>query len=113
MIAASTEKNVEGPLTDNEIIVELTNLIFAGTDTTSHTFSFMFWELAKNPEWQKRLRDELHPLACGEKVVPSYKRISHLPILEAVVQETLRLWPVAQPACQESHRRQEARSMGR
>lgn len=95
MIAASTEKKIEASLTDDEIIVELTNLIFAGTDTTSNTFSFLFWELAKNPEWQQRLRDELRAVAWGEEVVPNYKCISHLPILEAVVQETLRLWPAA------------------
>lgn len=95
MIAASTEKKIEAPLTDDEIIVELTNLIFAGTDTTSNTFSFMFWELAKNPKWQKRLRDELRTVTWGEEVVPTYKSVSHLPVLEAVVQETLRLWPAA------------------
>lgn len=97
MIAASTEKKTEAPLTDDEIIVELTNLIFAGTDTTSNTFSYMFWELAKNPEWQKRLRDEFSTVVWGDEVVPRYKAVSHLPVLDAVVQETLRLWP-ASPA---------------
>ena len=97
MIAASTEKKIEAPLTDDEIIVELTNLIFAGTDTTSNTFSYLYWELAKNPQWQKRLRDELHTVAWGDEVVPIYKTVSNLPVLEAVIQETLRLWP-ASPA---------------
>lgn len=97
MISASMEKKIEAPLTDDDIIVELTNLIFAGTDTTSNTFSYMFWELAKNPNWQNRLRDELRTATLGEEVVPMYKTVSHLPVLEAVVQETLRLWP-ASPA---------------
>lgn len=96
MIAASTEKKIPAPLTDDEIVVELTNLIFAGTDTTGNTFSYMFWELARNPEWQTRLRDELRQVP-GTSVVPEYQDISQLPVLDAIIQETLRLWP-ASPA---------------
>jgi cytochrome P450 len=96
MIAASTEKKITTPLTDEEIVVELTNLIFAGTDTTGNTFSYMFWELARNPQWQKRLREELQSVSWDD-VVPKYKAVSQLPVLDAVIQETLRLWP-ASPA---------------
>jgi len=94
MIASSTEKKIEAPLTDEEIVVELTNLIFAGTDTTGTTFTYMFWELARNPQWQNRLREELEAVSW-EEVVPKYKAVSQLSMLEAVVQETLRLWPAA------------------
>ncbi|OAL22960.1 hypothetical protein AYO22_06868 [Fonsecaea multimorphosa] len=94
MIAASTEKKIAAPLTDEEIVVELTNLIFAGTDTTGNTFSYMFWELARNPTWQARLRKELQEVSWNG-VVPEYKTVAQLPILEAIIQETLRLWPAA------------------
>ncbi|OAP59665.1 hypothetical protein AYL99_06963 [Fonsecaea erecta] len=94
MIAASTEKKIAAPLTDEEIVVELTNLIFAGTDTTGNTFSYMFWELARNPIWQARLRKELLEVSWSG-VVPEYKTVAQLPILEAIIQETLRLWPAA------------------
>lgn len=96
MIAASTEKKITTPLTDEEIVIELTNLIFAGTDTTGNTFSYMFWELARNPRWQKHLREELQAVSWDD-VVPKYKSVSQLPVLDAVIQETLRLWP-ASPA---------------
>lgn len=96
MIAASTDKKIPAPLTDEEIVVELTNLIFAGTDTTGNTFSYMFWELARHPLWQTRLRKELREIPWSG-VVPEYRYISQLPVLEALLQETLRLWP-ASPA---------------
>jgi cytochrome P450 len=96
MIAASKNVGSSEPLTDEEIIVEMTNLIFAGTDTTGNTFSYLFWEMAKHPEWQGHLQEELKTVTWT-KVVPEYRMISKLPVLEALIQEALRLWP-ASPA---------------
>ncbi|EXJ67490.1 uncharacterized protein A1O5_09503 [Cladophialophora psammophila CBS 110553] len=86
----------EAPLTDLEIYTEVSNLILAGTDTTSMTLTYMFWQLAKNPKWQQMLRQEV-----GEKVptssgtVPGFSELAQLPILDAVVKEALRLHPAA------------------
>ncbi|EHK21860.1 uncharacterized protein TRIVIDRAFT_151636, partial [Trichoderma virens Gv29-8] len=82
-----------GPLEDDQIINEMTNLIFAGTDTTSNTFTYMFYELAKHPEWQKKLQAELGEAALEE--VPEYKDVVKLPVLDAVIHETLRVHPAA------------------
>jgi Cytochrome P450 len=95
MIAASTDPTAPQPLPDRDIIIEITNLIFAGTDTTGNTFSYLFWELAKHPEWQRRLREELRGITFN--YIPAYQEVMKLPILDAVVQETLRFWP-ASPA---------------
>lgn len=82
-------------LTEDGIVDELANLIFAGTDTTSNTLTYLFWELSRNPEWQEKLRAELNPICGGGRPCPSYDEVSELPILDAVVQETLRLHPAA------------------
>lgn len=95
MIAVSDDTAAPEPLADNDIIIEITNLIFAGTDTTGNTFSYMFWELAKNPEWQGRLRDELSTIQFDN--VPDYQDVMKLPVLDALIHETLRFWP-ASPA---------------
>lgn len=101
MIAAGKDskstRNDGQPLSDEEIIVEITNLIFAGTDTTGITFSYIFWELANHPEWQDKLQNELKEVDWNGKAVPEYKDVSKLPILDALVHETLRLHP-ASPA---------------
>jgi cytochrome P450 len=60
------------------------------------TLTYLFWELAKHPEWQKKIRDELHsglPNAKGASA--TYGQVMNLPMLEAVVQEALRLHPAA------------------
>jgi cytochrome P450 len=32
---------------------------FAGSGTTANTFAYLFWELSRNPDVQKKLYDEL------------------------------------------------------
>lgn len=92
--AALLEKGQSIPrhITDIGIVDELTNLIFAGTDTTSNTLTYLFWELANHPEWQLQIRDELTEALTGEANF-DYNAISELPVLEAVIQETFRLRP--------------------
>lgn len=34
-------------------------LTFAGHETTASTLSWMFWELAKHPKYQNRMREEI------------------------------------------------------
>ena len=60
------------------------------------TLTYMFWELAQSPDWQKRLRDELGslPVETGNDV-PAFTDLVNLPMLDAVVQEALRLHPAA------------------
>ena len=95
MIAENKEPGGPKPLLDKDIIVEITNLIFAGTDTTGNTFSYMFFELARHPEWQEKLRQELDEVNFTG--VPAHSEVSKLPILDALIHETLRVWP-ASPA---------------
>lgn len=76
----------------------MTNLIFAGTDTTSNTFTYMFYELAKHPQWQKQLQAELDEAILEE--VPEYKHVMKLRVLDAVIHETLRFHPAAPASLQ-------------
>ncbi|KIY01666.1 uncharacterized protein Z520_01803 [Fonsecaea multimorphosa CBS 102226] len=83
-------------LTDKGIIDEVTNLVFAGTDSTGNTLSYLFYELSKQPKWQLRLREELKDVPIPHK----YNVVAELPVLEAVVQEILRLRPAAPASLQ-------------
>ncbi|KAK5989556.1 Cytochrome P450 monooxygenase nodW [Cladobotryum mycophilum] len=86
------------PLEDDQIINEMTNLIFAGTDTTSNTLTYMFYELARLPEWQTRLQKELDSVPF--EGVPKYSEVMKLPILDAMIHEILRLYPAAPASLQ-------------
>ncbi|KAL6250772.1 hypothetical protein RBB50_003075 [Rhinocladiella similis] len=90
------EKNAQIPfhVSETGIVEEVTNLLFAGTDTTSNSLSYLFWQLSHNAEWQVRVREELKE-ACGDQKNPPYSVLSELPVLEAVIMELWRLWPAA------------------
>jgi len=108
----------ESALTDRETYMEVSNLVFAGTgrhsrswsiftnsdsaqDTTSTTLTYMFWELARNPLWQDRLRKELVArLPANEKMLPRFRELDDLPVLDAVINEALRLHPAAPASLQ-------------
>jgi cytochrome P450 len=76
-------------MTDEETHAEISNLVFAGTDTTGTTLTYLFWELACNQNWQDQLRDELRNVSA----TANYHVLKDLPIFDAVVNEGLRLHP--------------------
>ncbi|OQO05753.1 hypothetical protein B0A48_09847 [Cryoendolithus antarcticus] len=91
----------EAPLTDRETYTEVGNLVFAGTDTTSTTLTYLCWELTRNPELQTRLRQDLQE--CQERSSPQGKvsrEVLDSPLLEAVINESLRLHPAAPASLQ-------------
>lgn len=77
----------------------MTNLLFAGTDTTGNSLSYLFYEMAYHPEWLVKMRKELKE-AVGDQDYPSYGAVSDLPILEAVIYELWRVWPAAPSSLQ-------------
>ncbi|RYP65630.1 hypothetical protein DL769_006261 [Monosporascus sp. CRB-8-3] len=85
------------PLTDREISVEVSNLVFAATDTTGNTMTYALYRLCCHQEWQEKLRAELR--ASGAKAAGfSFQSLQSLPILNGIVMETLRLHPAAPSA---------------
>ena len=66
-----------------------------GPDTTSTTLTYLFWELARHAEWQTRLRSEVSTGIDWTDGLPSFKDISELPVLDALINEALRLHPAA------------------
>jgi cytochrome P450 len=76
-------------LVQPEIEEEIMGITFAGSGTTSNTLAFLIYALAK-PDgqiYQEQLRKELlqHP--------DGYHAIKDLPYLNAIIKETLRLYP--------------------
>jgi cytochrome P450 len=85
------------PLTDPEISVEVSNLVFAATDTTGNTMTYALYRLCCHPEWQEKLRAEIRASGCKAAGF-SFQSLQSLPVLNAIFMETLRLHPAAPSA---------------
>ena len=82
-------------LNETQIRDEVMTLLFAGHDTTTSTISFMFYELARQPEIASRLRAEQAALLSDGRPSASQLLGGELPELEMVIDETLRKYPPA------------------
>ena len=84
-----------------EIYSEMLDQLGAGHETSAIALTYLYWEMSQRPQLQKQLRDEVLTLdppilwprrkSDGEFQLPSPKQIDGLPLLNAIVMETLRL----------------------
>lgn len=89
MISARDDQG--NPLSDEELHDELVTLLIAGHETTASALSWALYWIHALPDVQDKLRYELDGLGNN----PDPLEIVNLPYLNAVCQETLRIYPVA------------------
>jgi len=81
-----------------EIASEMLDHFAAGFDTSGITLTYVIHELCRHPKIQARLQDELRTLSpsltpASAPEIPDGKALDALPLLHAVIWETLRLHP--------------------
>ncbi|OQV07837.1 hypothetical protein CLAIMM_12206 [Cladophialophora immunda] len=81
------------PLTDSEIAEECMGGMFGGSGTTANTFVYILWATLNRPDIVSRLHEELVIAFPDRNAVPDHKTCSQLPLLQAVIDETLRRYP--------------------
>ena len=74
-----------------KIRAELLNILLAGRDTTASLLSNVWFELSKCPDKWARLQKEVATLN-GE--LPTFEQLKEMKYLNAVLKESLRLYPV-------------------
>lgn len=100
LIKSNLSTDPSKSLSDTDLLDQVTSFLFAGSDSTSLALSWCFLFLAQHPEIQTRLREELlrpTPLTPSSRVLGFEEyvdtSIDTYPLLDAVVKETLRLFP--------------------
>ncbi|KAF8794483.1 Cytochrome P450 3A21 like protein [Argiope bruennichi] len=77
-----------------ELLSQCVLFFFAGFETTASVLTFLAYELAMNPEWQEKLIEEVDK-AFEKHSEMSYDAVRDMKVLDAIVSEILRMYPVA------------------
>ncbi|HJL20280.1 MAG TPA: cytochrome P450 [Sandaracinaceae bacterium LLY-WYZ-13_1] len=80
------------PMSGEELRDELITLLVAGHETTATALSWAFHHLTTRTDVQRRVHEELDAVFGDEPIDPA--RSGELALLDAVIQETLRINPV-------------------
>ena len=80
--------------TETEMYANIILFAFAGHDTTGHTLTWLFYELANNLKIQDKLIKEVDKFfkEQGNRQI-KYDDFQRLPYMRRCIAETLRLWP--------------------
>ncbi|KAI0350833.1 cytochrome P450 [Trametes cingulata] len=95
LLKANMAASEEERLPDDQLLGQMSSIIFAAMDTTSSALSRTLNLLAENPDVQDKLRREIIEAKNGCEGELSYDQLHALPYLEAVCRETLRLYAPA------------------
>lgn len=92
IIVAAEEEHI---FSDEEIKGNLLTLLMAGEDTTAHSLAWALYLLSQYPAYQERLAQEADDVLKENQFLKNYDDLSELTFTEAVINESMRLKPVA------------------
>jgi cytochrome P450 len=92
LIDARDEATGEG-MSDLQLRDEAVTILIAGHETTANVLSWALYLLGQHPEIQQQVRDEVSSVLHG--VPPTADAVARLPLVAAVVNEAMRLYPPA------------------
>jgi cytochrome P450 len=86
-------------MSDRQLRDEVMTLMLAGHETTANSLAWTFYLLSQHPEESQKLRDEVDAVLIdpetGTKRPPAVADLPHLPYTRMVIEESMRLYPVA------------------
>jgi cytochrome P450 len=87
----STDEEDQSRMTNQQLRDEVVNILLAGHETTSNALAWTFHQLLKYPEVYQKVSEEIQKTVKGSS--PSYEELSSLVYTQAVLQESMRLYP--------------------
>lgn len=92
MLASARDEDGRG-MSDKQLRDECMTLFLAGHETTALNLSWTFWLLARHPDKEKKLYEELREV-LGDRA-PTLADVPSLPYTAHVLMESMRLYPPA------------------
>ncbi|MES2303017.1 MAG: cytochrome P450 [Pseudomonadota bacterium] len=84
----------DGTLLPGDVVVDhMIFLMMAAHDTITSSATVLFWQLAKNPDWQDRLRAESRAVTGGDGLPVAYDDLGRMELTEMAFKEALRFMP--------------------
>jgi cytochrome P450 len=93
LLAARDLEGDQAGLTDAEVRDEVVTLITAGHETTANALNWLWYLLARHPEIERRMHDEIDTVLGGR--LPTAEDMERLGYVEMVLLEAMRLYPPA------------------
>ncbi|EGT40587.1 CBN-CYP-13B2 protein [Caenorhabditis brenneri] len=91
------QSTIEKKVSSEDIIGACFVFLLAGFDTTANALAYTSYLLAKNPAKMQLVQREIDSICLSENI--SYDDVTKLRYLDAVIRESLRMYPVAWFAC--------------
>src|ERR1044072_1994960 len=96
LLLSQDEEGAEGEsrgMSDVQVHDECLTLFLAGHETTANLLTWTWYLLSQNPEAERKLHEELDRVLNGR--VPTFEDLPNLKYAEAVIAESMRLYPPA------------------
>jgi cytochrome P450 len=93
MLLDAQDEDDGSTMTDEQVRDEALTLFLAGHETTANALTWTWYVLSQNPEKEAAFHAEVDTVLAGR--IPTFDDISQLKYTEAVLAESMRLYPPA------------------
>ncbi|KAJ3935966.1 MAG: cytochrome P450 [Lentinula lateritia] len=95
LVHANQEEDPKKRLDEDEVLSQMATMILAGHETTASTMTWILYALTKNPKDQDKIYREIQEIRerNGDHE-PSPQDLDSMPFFNAVIKESLRLYPI-------------------
>ncbi|KAF6751678.1 cytochrome P450 [Ephemerocybe angulata] len=91
LLKANLAASEEDKMSESELLGQITTITFGALSTTASALSRLLWVLCENPDVQEKIRQEVSDALKGGRDI-EYDALISLPLLDAVVKETFRVY---------------------
>lgn len=91
LLMSAVDAGTGESMTDQELRDEVITTLAAGHETTAVTLTWAFYLLSVNPQWRRRLQDQIDSVLDGD--LPTVADLARMPLVTHAFDEALRLFP--------------------